>query len=112
MAYAYRGASYRSGGISRGGFDCSGFVKFLYSHEGVNLPHSSSAQYGYGKPVSRGQLQPGDIVSSTERIGAAFTMSSTLGRKFIHASTYRTGVNQDSLDASYYASRYVGARRP
>ncbi|HEY3297834.1 MAG TPA: C40 family peptidase [Armatimonadota bacterium] len=114
MAYAYRGARYRSGGTSRRGFDCSGFVKFLYSHEGVQLPHSSRAQFGCGTPVSRAELKPGDIVffSGTYRSGISHVGIYTGKGKFIHASTQRGGVREDSLDAPYYRGRYSGARRP
>ena len=113
-ACAYRGASYRSGGTSAGGFDCSGFIKFLYSKEGVNLPHSSRAQYNCGTPVSRDALRPGDIVffGGTYRHGISHVGLYMENGKFIHASTYRGGVRVDDLDAPYYRSRYVGARRP
>jgi cell wall-associated NlpC family hydrolase len=50
------------GGASPSGFDCSGLVMYVYHKVGVNLPHSSRLQYGYGRPVSRSELQPGDLV--------------------------------------------------
>ena len=49
-------------GASPAGFDCSGLVMWAYAQVGVSLPHSSYAQYGSGVPVSRDQLEPGDLV--------------------------------------------------
>ena len=45
-----------------GGFDCSGLVAYVYGRLGVDLPHNAAAQYSYGRPVSRRQLRPGDLV--------------------------------------------------
>jgi len=56
------GAPYRYGGMSPGGFDCSGLVAYVYGRLGVDLPHNAAAQYSYGHPVSRRQLRPGDLV--------------------------------------------------
>ena len=63
IAMRYLGIPYKWGGASPStGFDCSGFVMFVYAQVGVSLPHNAAAQYGYGTPVSRSQLQPGDLV--------------------------------------------------
>ena len=64
IALAERGTPYRWGGSAPGGFDCSGLVLWVYSRLGVTLPHSSYAQFGYGRHVSRAALQPGDLVFS------------------------------------------------
>ena len=56
------GAPYRYGGMSPGGFDCSGLVAYVYGRLGVDLPHNAAAQYSYGHLVSRRQLRPGDLV--------------------------------------------------
>ena len=112
-AYAYRGARYRRGGMSSGGFDCSGFVKFLYSVKGIKLPHSSRSLFHCGTPISKSALQPGDLVffSGTYRRGISHVGIFVGSGKFIHASTHRGGVRVDYLNAPYYASRYSGARR-
>lgn len=111
-ALAYQGARYRRGGTSRGGFDCSGFTRYVYAKYGVMLPHSSAAQAKVGRPVSRGQLKPGDIVYfRTYRRGPSHVGIYTGNNKFVHASTYGRGVVVDSLGSSYYAKRYLGARR-
>ncbi|OPJ61276.1 NlpC/P60 family protein [Clostridium oryzae] len=62
-AMTFRGTPYHWGGTSPStGFDCSGFMKYVYAHFGVNLPRSSGDQSRYGTPVSSSDLQPGDLV--------------------------------------------------
>ncbi len=56
------GVPYRSGGASPHGFDCSGLTQWVYRHVGISLPHYSSAQWSYGRRVSRRALQPGDLL--------------------------------------------------
>ena len=63
IAMKYLGIPYQWGGASPGtGFDCSGLVMYVFAQLGVQLPHFAAGQYGYGSPVSRDQLQPGDLV--------------------------------------------------
>ncbi len=62
IAMQYLGVPYVWGGSSPKGFDCSGLVMYVYRKVGVSLPHSSRMQYGYGRPVSRNDLEPGDLV--------------------------------------------------
>ncbi|MDI6828973.1 MAG: NlpC/P60 family protein [Armatimonadota bacterium] len=112
-AFAFRGARYRRGGTSRGGFDCSGFVKYVYATKGIKLPHSSKAMFNCGKPVAQSDLQEGDIVffNHTYRHGISHVGIYIGNRQFIHASSQGRGVRIDSLDQSYYRRRYAGARR-
>lgn len=111
-ALAYRGARYRRGGTSAAGFDCSGFTRFVYSRNGVSLPHSSRAQSHVGRPVGKGSLKAGDLVFfSTYRRGVSHVGIYIGGGRFVHAATYGRGVRTDSLGESYYCSRYRGARR-
>jgi peptidoglycan DL-endopeptidase CwlO len=102
------GIRYSYGGTSpTSGFDCSGFTRFVYSHFGVALPHYSVAQFGLGRRVSRGGLEPGDLVffDGLGHVGLY------IGRgEFIHAPHTGTTVSVDSLNG-WYASRYDGARR-
>jgi peptidoglycan DL-endopeptidase CwlO len=61
-ALAHLGAPYRYGADGPEAFDCSGLVLAAYASAGVHLPHKAAAFYGVGRPVDRGQLQPGDIL--------------------------------------------------
>jgi cell wall-associated NlpC family hydrolase len=61
-AYRQLGKPYRWGASGPNSFDCSGLMMWVWGKAGVSLPHSSRAQYGYGTHVSRGELQPGDLV--------------------------------------------------
>lgn len=111
-AMACRGTHYARGGTSRGGFDCSGFTRWVYARYGIALPHSSAAQAGLGKPVSRGELQPGDLVFfQTSRRGISHVGIYIGNNCFVHASSHGRGVTVDSLGSGYYAPRYRGARR-
>jgi cell wall-associated NlpC family hydrolase len=113
-ALSYQGTRYSYGGLSSRGFDCSGFVKYVYQRHGLNLPHNAAGQYGYGKPVSKGELQPGDLVFfRTGRSRGINHVGIYIGNgKFIHASSAKGRVKIDSLNEGYYKARFVGARRP
>lgn len=112
-ALSYRGARYVRGGTGASGFDCSGFVRFLFRKQGVKLPHSSRAQYSCGKPIAKSKLQPGDMVffGGTYRRGISHVGLYLGSGKFIHASTERAGVRVDNLNDVYYRRKYAGARR-
>jgi cell wall-associated NlpC family hydrolase len=107
IAMRYLGTPYVWGGASPSGFDCSGFVMYVYSQIGVSLPHSSYAQYGYGSAVSRGDLQPGDLVFFD---GLGHEGIYVGGGSFIHAPHTGDVVKISSM-SGWYASTYVGARR-
>lgn len=111
-ALACRGVRYSRGGTSRGGFDCSGFTRYVFAKYGVALPHSSAAQACLGTPVDRSDLKAGDLVFfQTYRRGISHVGIYIGGGNFVHAATHGRGVRVDSLGSSYYAPRYRGARR-
>jgi peptidoglycan DL-endopeptidase CwlO len=107
VAMSYLGTPYVWGGGAPGGFDCSGLVSYAYSRVGVSLPHSSYALWNVGVPVSRDQLEPGDLVFFD---GLGHVGIYAGGGTFIHAPHTGTVVQISSLDSSY-GSSYVGARR-
>lgn len=113
VASRFRGVRYRWGGSSRSGFDCSGFTRYVFRQKtGIELPHSASAQFRKGTPVSRNELRPGDLVFfQTYRRGASHVGIYIGNGKFIHASSAGGRVQVDSLNDGYYRQRYVGARR-
>jgi len=107
IAMRYLGVPYVWGGASPAGFDCSGLVMYVFSQVGVSLPHNAAAQYGYGSPVSSGDLQPGDLVffDGLGHVGIYIG-----GGQFIHAPHTGDVVKISSL-SGWYAATYVGARR-
>ncbi len=107
IAMRYLGTPYVYGGASPAGFDCSGFVMYVYAQVGVSLPHNAAAQYAYGTPVSRSALQPGDLVFFN---GLGHNGIYIGGGQFIHSPHTGDVVKISSL-SGWYASTWVGARR-
>jgi peptidoglycan DL-endopeptidase CwlO len=108
IAMQYLGVPYVWGGASPGGFDCSGFVMFVFAQVGVSLPHHAADQYNYGVPVSQDQLAPGDLVffDGLGHVGIYIGNG-----QFVHAPHTGDVVKISSLYESWYAATYVGARR-
>jgi cell wall-associated NlpC family hydrolase len=107
-AKRFRGVRYVYGGSSpRSGFDCSGFVRYVYAHFGVPLAHSSYAQFGRGRGVGRASLRPGDLVffDGLGHVGIYIGNG-----RFIHAPHTGTRVRIETF-AGWYSSRFDGARR-
>jgi cell wall-associated NlpC family hydrolase len=109
-SYARRllGVPYRYGGSSpRTGFDCSGFVRYVYAHFGISLQHSSFADYWRGRRVGRWQMKPGDLVffDGEGHVGIYIGHS-----RFIHAPHTGTVVSISTM-SGWYGARFDGARR-
>lgn len=105
------GVSYKMGGTTTKGFDCSGFTSYVFKKLGVTLPRVSSAQYKVGTSVSKSSLKAGDLVFfNTTGRGVSHVGIYVGNGKFAHSSSSK-GVTITSLNSSYFAKRYVGAKR-
>ncbi|MBZ9785472.1 NlpC/P60 family protein [Pseudomonas sp. REP124] len=111
------GTRYRFGGTSEAGFDCSGFIGYLFREEaGMNLPRSTREMINVDAPlVSRNKLKPGDLLffATSGRRNRVSHAGIYLGdNQFIHSSSRRSGgVRIDSLGDSYWSKTFIEAKR-
>lgn len=111
-ALSLRGTPYRNGGIDPGGFDCSGLVWYVFAQHGVALPRTVAEQYRSGGDVQSAELKAGDLVFfSTTGAGASHVGILVGGDSFVHAPASNGVVRVDRLGATYWSSRFIGARR-
>jgi cell wall-associated NlpC family hydrolase len=109
IALRFLGTPYVWAGASPSGFDCSGFVMYVYGRLGVGLPHSSWMLWDVGKPVERRDLEAGDIVFFNGLSHVGIYMGA--GR-FIHSPHTGDVVRISSFSEDWYGSTFDGARRP
>ena len=111
------GTRYRFGGTSEAGFDCSGFIGYLFREEaGMSLPRSSREMINIDAPlVKRNDLKPGDLLffATNGRRGRVSHAGIYLGdNQFIHSSSRRSGgVRVDNLGDSYWSKTFIEAKR-
>jgi cell wall-associated NlpC family hydrolase len=108
IAMRYLGTPYRWGGASPAGFDCSGFVMYVYGKLDAALPHSSWMLWDEGRSVARNHLQPGDILFFAGRSHVGIYVGN--GR-FIHSPHTGDVVRVQRLSEGWYRSTFDGARR-
>lgn len=112
-AKQYLGTPYVYGGSSPRGFDCSGFMYYLYGQYGYKLWRGAGGQWNHnGTKVEKSELQPGDLVFFSDSVDPIGHVGMYIGdNQFIHASSGKGCVVITSLSASYYANHYTGAKR-
>jgi cell wall-associated NlpC family hydrolase len=111
-ALSYRGVPYRYGGSDPTGFDCSGFVQWVFAQHGLALPREVRDQYQLGTKIDRDEVEPGDLVFfDTESHGASHVGIALGGDSFVHAPSSRGVVRVESYSSDYWKRRWVGARR-
>ena len=111
-AMGLRGSPYRSGGNDPAGFDCSGFVRYVFAQHGRSLPREVREQFAVGARIERDEVRPGDLVFfETVSPGASHVGIALGGDEFVHAPSSRGVVRVERYTTEYWAKRWVGARR-
>lgn len=116
VAYAkeFLGVKYVYGASSPKGFDCSGFVQYVFKHFGIKLERTSASQGSHGTKINRSELKPGDLVffdTNGGLNGISHVGIYTGSGKFIHASSYNHKVIISELDTGTYNKEFMRARR-
>ena len=116
-ASKFKGVRYKYAGNTPKGFDCSGYVQYVFRNFDYILPRSSTDQSKIGKNINKKDLEPGDLVffkgtksSKVGHVGIVVEIYNDNSFKFIHVSSNR-GVVEDYSTTNYWAQRYLRARR-
>lgn len=111
----FKGGKYVWGGTSPKGFDCSGYVQYLYKKHGVNLPRTAWSQSKQGIAVDKAHLEKGDLLFflTDKKRGIPVThVGIYLGNgEFIHAASKKKGIIISPITHGHYADTFVTARR-
>lgn len=111
-AFSQVGTRYRYGGVSpETGFDCSGFIKWVYEPSQLKLPRRSRDLFAYGQPVKRQDLRPGDLVFFGRNKRITHVGIYTGDNQYIHSPSRGKNVQESSLDDRSRGEYYAGARR-
>ena len=107
------GKPYKYGANGPGSFDCSGLMEYIFKNgANITLPRNSKAQAGVGKAVSKSNLQPGDLIFfNTSGSGISHVGIYIGNDEMIHAPSSGKTISIVKITQSYWASRYVSARR-
>jgi cell wall-associated NlpC family hydrolase len=111
-ALEFRGVPYRNGGSDPSGFDCSGFVQYVFARHGTQLPREVRDQYRAGREIDLDEVKAGDLLFfETVSRGASHVGMALADGWFVHAPSAQGIVRVERYTASYWARRFVGARR-
>ncbi len=111
-ALSLRGVPYRDGGSDQSGFDCSGFIQYVFARNGLQLPREVKDQYRLGRRIRSSEIAAGDLVffhttaSRVSHVGIAIDRD-----QFVHAPSSKGVVRVERLSQSYWARRFIGATR-
>lgn len=109
-ARSHLGARYRYGGSGAGGFDCSGFVQFVYGRHGIALPRTAGEQFRAGTAIPVGEALPGDLLFwATYRADVSHVGIYLGNGTFIHAPVPGRQVSIADMNLEYWRSRFRGA---
>ncbi|WP_196593747.1 C40 family peptidase [Pectinatus sottacetonis] len=109
-AKKYMGVPYVYGGETPKGFDCSGYLQYVFKKNNIILPRTADKQYELGKTVPVKKLERGDLVFFATDLKEISHCGIYLGNdEFIHASSSH-GVRIDRLDNSYWQTYFVGGK--
>ena len=112
LALALRGTPYLNGGSDPTGFDCSGFVQWVFAQQGLARPREVKQQYRVGREIDSDDVRAGDLVFfETVSPGASHVGIALGGGEFVHAPSSRGVVRVERYASGYWADRWVGARR-
>ncbi len=112
-AKRYVGHKYVFGGVGPSGFDCSGFTQYVYKQTGISIPRTTRSQATVGKGLSKPQVSSGDLIvfSDTYQPGPSHVGICIGNGNFVHAANAQKGVRTDSLNSTYYNSKFTSGRR-
>ena len=110
-AKRYLGVPYRRGGATPEGFDCSGYVMYVFRRNGMSLPRSAEDQFHRGRRIALRAAGPGDLVFFNTQGGGRIThVGIYLGRgRFIHAPSTGKKVSITRLNNPYWKRRFIGS---
>jgi cell wall-associated NlpC family hydrolase len=111
-ALTLRGTPYRNGGSDPKGFDCSGFVQYVFAREGVAVPREVREQVRLGREVRLAGIEPADLIffkiSGNEPSHVGISIG---GDEFVHAPSSRGVVRVEKFSAVYWSRRIVAVKR-
>jgi cell wall-associated NlpC family hydrolase len=111
-ALSLMGTPYRNGGADPSGFDCSGFVSYVFAQAGWRVPRTVTGLFLATAPVRESKIAPGDLVFFRTSGSGATHVGIALGDGyFIHAPSTNGAVRMEPLSSRYWTERYVGTRR-